>query len=294
MWKNLANTPGRKANMASVHFDMQEKVPEIANAKINGYPSVIKVLPSGEVEEYTDSESGDKTNSIQTNIRDIETMKKEIRNAPESKRISASEIFDKEVKNAAAIAKEEEPGENNKGSNKKSKKSVKRAVGMQQGVRNTEDIFETNLRLASQRGGARRQAALAFTGGGLLDMLKESVSGIFGLGKTAESSNIKPVSQTNSSTTDEPVAGTTTETIVEPVNQTNESSTGASTAETQVEPVNQTTESSTESTTESTTESNVSNKMNNNKSNNKRNINKSNNQMPSLNELKTEEGNVSE
>ena len=73
-WKQLANTPGRKANMVSVHHDMLEKVPEIANAKLDGYPSVLKVEPSGKIEEYKVPGTPNTTNAM-PHMRDMEVMK---------------------------------------------------------------------------------------------------------------------------------------------------------------------------------------------------------------------------
>ena len=76
-WKQFEKTPGRTANMASVHYDMMEKAPTIANAKIQGYPSVIKVQPTGEIEEYAVPESGEKTNAL-PEMRNEAVMKKEL------------------------------------------------------------------------------------------------------------------------------------------------------------------------------------------------------------------------
>lgn len=75
-WDELYQTPGRTANMAKVHYDMQEKIPEIKDAKIQGYPSVIKVTPKGNLEEYT--VDGDVTNALPA-MRDIDVMKKELK-----------------------------------------------------------------------------------------------------------------------------------------------------------------------------------------------------------------------
>lgn len=84
-WEKLAKIPGRTANIASVHHDMQEKIPELANAKIQGYPSVVKVTPGGEIEEFPEeadaAASTAKTNAIPY-MRDERTMTKELRNAP--------------------------------------------------------------------------------------------------------------------------------------------------------------------------------------------------------------------
>lgn len=83
-WEKLAKIPGRNANVASVHYDMQEKIPELANAKIQGYPSVVKVTPGGEIEEFPDERDAAATattNAIPY-MREERVMEKELRNAP--------------------------------------------------------------------------------------------------------------------------------------------------------------------------------------------------------------------
>ena len=92
-WDEFANLPGRNANMAKVHFDMQEKIPTIANAKINGYPSVIKVLPDGTIEEFK-NESGESTNAL-PNMRDKNEMIKNLNIKP----VSANNLFGKNRSN---------------------------------------------------------------------------------------------------------------------------------------------------------------------------------------------------
>ncbi len=65
MWAEFEAIPGRIANMAMVHHDMMEKCGMIKDAKIEGYPSVIKVSPKGEIETYTPRDgSGEATNAI--------------------------------------------------------------------------------------------------------------------------------------------------------------------------------------------------------------------------------------
>jgi len=64
MWQQFEQIPGRCVNMARVHHDMLEKVPTIKKAKIRGYPSVIKVEPSGAISEYVVPETGEKTNAV--------------------------------------------------------------------------------------------------------------------------------------------------------------------------------------------------------------------------------------
>lgn len=76
-WKSFEKTPGRTANIASVHHDMMEKVPTIAKAKIEGYPSVIKVQPSGKIEEYKVPGSNETTNAL-PEMRDEARMKEEL------------------------------------------------------------------------------------------------------------------------------------------------------------------------------------------------------------------------
>ncbi len=61
-WSQLEDTPGRTANMARVHYDMQEHIPAIKDAKIQGYPSVIKVLPDGRIQSF--AAEGGATNAI--------------------------------------------------------------------------------------------------------------------------------------------------------------------------------------------------------------------------------------
>jgi hypothetical protein len=60
--------------MVSVHHDMVEKVPAIANAKLDGYPSVLKVSPDGAIEKYTVPGSANITNAVPF-MRDEKKMK---------------------------------------------------------------------------------------------------------------------------------------------------------------------------------------------------------------------------
>lgn len=108
-WKEFEKTPGRTANMASVHYDMMEKAPTIANAKIQGYPSVIKVQPTGEIEEFTVPESGEKTNAL-PEMRNESVMKKELTSpvlpvAPPSSPSSAANNRGRSNKNSRGLNK---------------------------------------------------------------------------------------------------------------------------------------------------------------------------------------------
>ncbi len=97
-WDKLENTPGRTANMARVHYDMQDKIPEIKDAKIQGYPSVIKVLPDGRIQSY--ASEGGATNAM-PNMREETEMEAELQgkdphmsnspNSPASPQIGGSQ-----------------------------------------------------------------------------------------------------------------------------------------------------------------------------------------------------------
>jgi thiol-disulfide isomerase/thioredoxin len=76
-WEEFENTPGRYANVARVHYDMVEKIPEIAKAKLQGYPSVIKVKPNGTMEEFKIPGSNENTNAIPY-MRENKRMKQEL------------------------------------------------------------------------------------------------------------------------------------------------------------------------------------------------------------------------
>jgi len=78
VWNELEQSPGRKANMAMVHHDMVENSPTLKNAKIPGYPSVLKVYSNGHIEEYKGPENK-KTNAM-PNIRDKPAMMNELKN----------------------------------------------------------------------------------------------------------------------------------------------------------------------------------------------------------------------
>ena len=81
-WDELQKIPGRTANMAKVHHDMQEKISALKDAKIQGYPSVVKVLPSGKLEEYR-AEANETTNAIQS-MRDMKEMERELKGKAQS------------------------------------------------------------------------------------------------------------------------------------------------------------------------------------------------------------------
>jgi thiol-disulfide isomerase/thioredoxin len=51
-WDKFEKTPGRVANIARIQETMLPNSPLLSKAKIEGYPSVIKVTPKGEIEEY--------------------------------------------------------------------------------------------------------------------------------------------------------------------------------------------------------------------------------------------------
>lgn len=86
MWSKFEKTPGRVANIARVQETMFPKT-SIKDAKIEGYPSVIKVTPSGEIEEYNVPGSRHPLTNAVPYMREEDTMKKEL-TSPSSSRES--------------------------------------------------------------------------------------------------------------------------------------------------------------------------------------------------------------
>jgi len=99
MWSDLENVPGRTANMAMIHHDMVEKSPTLKNAKIPGYPTVLKVYQNGHIEEYKGEEKG-KTNAV-PNMRDMTTMRKEVTSPVVPESLTLQDIADKRSKSIA-------------------------------------------------------------------------------------------------------------------------------------------------------------------------------------------------
>jgi len=78
-WSELENTPGRVANIARVKDTVFPKIPSIAKAKIQGYPSVVVLSPRGEIEQFpVEGSPAEVTNAVPY-MRDMEKMKKELR-----------------------------------------------------------------------------------------------------------------------------------------------------------------------------------------------------------------------
>ena len=80
-WNKLEKTPGRTANIVSIRDDMLPKVSAVSKAKIQGYPSVIKVTPTGKITEYKVPGTDEVTNAIPS-MRDMAVMKKELTQSP--------------------------------------------------------------------------------------------------------------------------------------------------------------------------------------------------------------------
>lgn len=80
-WNKLEKTPGRTANIVSIRDDMLPKVSAVSKAKIQGYPSVIKVTPTGKITEYKVPGTDEVTNAIPS-MRDMAEMKKELTQSP--------------------------------------------------------------------------------------------------------------------------------------------------------------------------------------------------------------------
>ena len=130
-WKRLENTPGRTANIAKVHHDMLENIPSIKSAKIQGYPSVIKVEKNGTIEEYNVPGSSEKTNAL-PEMRDVKRMEKEM--------ISAA---------PAAAPPTPEVSMSAFGSN-----TARNTPGSQNGLMNANDLEAKNALMAQNGGGA--------------------------------------------------------------------------------------------------------------------------------------------
>jgi hypothetical protein len=77
MWSKFEKTPGRVANIARVQETMFPKS-SIKDAKIEGYPSVIKVTPTGEIEEYNVPGSRHPLTNAVPYMREEDTMMKEL------------------------------------------------------------------------------------------------------------------------------------------------------------------------------------------------------------------------
>ena len=80
-FKSLAKTPGRVANMAAVNETVLKSIPELSEAKISGYPSVIKVNSDGKIEEYTVPGSSESTNVV-PDMNDETIMRTLLTSAP--------------------------------------------------------------------------------------------------------------------------------------------------------------------------------------------------------------------
>lgn len=80
-WSKFEKTPGRTANIARIQETMFPKSSLINKAKIEGYPSVIKVTPSGEIEEFEVPGSRHPLTNAVPYMRDEETMINELTNA---------------------------------------------------------------------------------------------------------------------------------------------------------------------------------------------------------------------
>lgn len=77
IWSKFEKTPGRVANIARIQETMFPKT-SLSRAKIEGYPSVIKVTPSGEIEEYEGPGSRHPLTNAIPFMRDEDTMVREL------------------------------------------------------------------------------------------------------------------------------------------------------------------------------------------------------------------------
>lgn len=79
IWQSLLDIPGRKVSMGMIHHDMVERSAMLKDAKIPGFPTVLKVFSNGHIEQYK-GEDNKQTNAV-PKMRDLEAMRNEIMSA---------------------------------------------------------------------------------------------------------------------------------------------------------------------------------------------------------------------
>jgi len=141
IWQQLLSIPGRTANMGMIHHDMVEKSPLLKNAKIPGFPTVLKVMPNGHIETYKGEDS--KTTNAVPKMRDVESMTKTILNSTKQN-TNARKSADKVLGNLVNSPNVEQ--------NKNT-----RVVKLGKRVRNTVKVNQPTVFAASQKG--RRNAS---------------------------------------------------------------------------------------------------------------------------------------
>jgi hypothetical protein len=88
-WSKFEKTPGRVANIARIQETMLPKT-SLSHAKIEGYPSVIKVTPSGEIEEYEVPGSRHPLTNAVPYMRDEDAMIRELTTPSQNSEASAT------------------------------------------------------------------------------------------------------------------------------------------------------------------------------------------------------------
>jgi thiol-disulfide isomerase/thioredoxin len=83
MWKEMVNRPERNVQVLSVKEDVFPQMKMIKDAKIQGYPSVIEVSPTGEMREFKVPGSTESTNAVPY-MRDEGKMKEVLTEATDS------------------------------------------------------------------------------------------------------------------------------------------------------------------------------------------------------------------
>jgi hypothetical protein len=82
IWDDLASIPNRRAGLGSIHYDQLEQTP-FANAKIDGYPSVILVGKDKVPAEFQSVETGASTNAL-PDARNQEVLKTILTEEPQT------------------------------------------------------------------------------------------------------------------------------------------------------------------------------------------------------------------
>jgi thiol-disulfide isomerase/thioredoxin len=116
IWQSLLDIPGRKVSMGMIHHDMVERSALLKDAKIPGFPTVLKVFSNGHIEQYK-GEDNKQTNAV-PKMRDLEAMRNEImtasRQLPTSPNSSSSKDSTKESDQKESDQKESDKKESDK------------------------------------------------------------------------------------------------------------------------------------------------------------------------------------
>jgi thiol-disulfide isomerase/thioredoxin len=107
-WSKFEKTPGRVANIARIQETMLPNSRLLSKAKIEGYPSVIKVTPTGEIEEYEVPGSRHPLTNAVPFMRDEQQMMRELKRPSPSPSPSVSSGSVLSVSPSMAVREEDQ------------------------------------------------------------------------------------------------------------------------------------------------------------------------------------------